>query len=39
MGKIDMNDEFKMMNKTIFCHLPRGDDKTHPSVMVNGSQY
>ena len=33
-----MNDESKMMTKTIFCHLPRADDKTHPSVMINGSQ-
>jgi len=38
MGKTNMNDQSKMMTKTIFCHLPRADDKTHPSVMINGSQ-
>jgi hypothetical protein len=32
-----MKDESKIMTKTIFCDLPRDDDKTHPSVM-NGSQ-
>lgn len=38
MGKMNVNDESKMMTKAIFCHLPRADDKIQPSVMINGSQ-